>query len=91
MVEVADEPAPTVTLLELKLTETPEGTFEAERLTVIDEAEPVVDVTSTVAVFEAPLYMLSLWGMTDIEKSLTYTVMVVLCVFPPPEPVTVTV
>lgn len=57
----------------------------------MDEAEPLVDVTVTVAVFEAPLSMVSLEGLTDIEKSLTYTVMVVLLVFPPPVPVTVTV
>jgi len=75
MVDDAEEPGLTVTLLGLKLTETPEGAPEAERLIVCDEPEPLADVTVTVAVVEVlPLVGLvtePLEGLTDIEKSFT--------------------
>ncbi|MEM1792632.1 MAG: hypothetical protein QXE92_00130 [Thermofilaceae archaeon] len=75
IVDVADEPGLTVTLLGLKLTETPEGAPEAERLIVCDEPEPLADVTVTVAVVEVlPLVGLvtePLEGLTDTEKSFT--------------------
>jgi len=87
MLEVADDPGETVTEDGLKLTETPEGTFEAERLTVMDEPDPLVDVTVTVG----STYTVPLDGLTDIEKSFMYSVSVVDLVTPPPEPVIVTV
>jgi len=75
MVEVAEEPVATVTGFGLKFTVTPEGTPDAERVTVWDEAEPLVDVTVTMAVVEVlPLFGFvtdPLEGLTDIEKSLT--------------------
>lgn len=75
MVEVAELPGLTVTLLGLKLTEAPEGTLLAERLTVCELPDPLNDVTVTVAVIDVlPLSGFStepLEGETEIEKSLT--------------------
>lgn len=71
IIEVAEDPGVTVTELGLKLTETPEGKPEAERSTVIDDAEALAQATVTVAVVEDPGSMVSPEGLTDIEKSLT--------------------
>jgi hypothetical protein len=45
IVEDAVEPGLTVTGFGLKLTVTPEGAPEEDSVTVMDEAEPLVDVT----------------------------------------------
>jgi hypothetical protein len=75
IVDVASDPGATVTELGLKLTVTPDGAPEAERLTVMEEAEPLTDVTVAVTVVDVlPLEGLStalLDGVMDIEKSLT--------------------
>lgn len=73
--EDADEPGLTVTLLGVKLTVTPDGAPEADRLTVCDDPDPLVDDTVTVADIEVlPLVGLvtePLDGLTDTEKSFT--------------------
>ena len=75
IVDVVCDPGATVTELGLKLTVTPDGAPEAEKLTTMEELEPLIDVTVTVAVVDVlpleGLLTVLLDGLTDIEKSLT--------------------
>jgi hypothetical protein len=69
IVEVALPFAGGITEVGLKLTVTPEGTFEADKLTLL--LKPLIDMTITVVLVDFPGFMVCVEGMMLTLKSVT--------------------